>query len=462
MKIGIRSKMFPSILIVDDEAYIRKILKDLLTDEGFEVTTAANGYEALKSLEKSHPDLALLDIWMPGIDGIETLKEIKKIAPELPIVMITGHGTIDTAVSATKFGAYDFIEKPLSIDKVIITINNALNFRRIEEENKYLKRKSLEKNSISGKSSAVNELRMNIAKVAPTDTSILIKGENGTGKELIARTIHQISKRADYPIVTVNCAAIPEEMIETELFGYERGAFPGAKNRYKGKLELATQGTLFLDEIGDMSLKTQGKVLRVLEEKKFQRIGGNREIEADFRIIASTNKNMESEIAAGNFREDLYYRLNVVPVEVPPLRDRKEDIPILAEIFLHKASETCGKPRIMLTDDAAALLNEYNWPGNVRELKNLLERLTIMSSKNLLDVADIPAPYDGQEPVISHRTEESGEHGDRELLVNAVIKSEMDFAARRVSDCGGNVKMAAESLGITEARLSELLEIKNR
>lgn len=448
--------MFPSILIVDDEAYIRKTLKDLLTDEGFEVTTASNGYEALKSLEKNQPDLALLDIWMPGIDGIETLKEIKKIAPELPVVMITGHGTIDTAVSATKFGAYDFIEKPLSIDKVIITINNALNFRRIEEENKYLKRKSLEKNSINGKSTAVHELRMNAGKVAPTDSSILIKGENGTGKELIARTIHQISKRANHPIVTVNCAAIPEEMIETELFGYEKGAFPGAKNRYKGKLEIATKGTLFLDEIGDMSLKTQGKILRVLEEKKFQRIGGNREIEADFRIIASTNKNMEAEIASGNFREDLFYRLNVVPVEVPPLRDRKEDIPVLAEIFLHKASEACNKPKINFTEDALSLLTEYNWPGNVRELKNLVERLTIMSSENEITENDIPAPYNGQKSPghVSTATEES--------LDSALSKFEMDFAANRMTVCAGDAKMAAASLGITEERLNELLENKNK
>lgn len=459
MKNGIRSKMFPSILIVDDEAYIRKTLKDILTDEGFEVTTAANGYEALKSLEKNHPDLALLDIWMPGIDGIETLKEIKRIAPELPVVMITGHGTIDTAVSATKFGAYDFIEKPLSIDKVIITINNALNFRRIEEENKYLKRKSLEKNSISGKSSAVNELRINAAKVAPTDSSILIKGENGTGKELIARTIHQISKRADYPLVTVNCAAIPEEMIETELFGYEKGAFPGAKNRYKGKLEMATHGTLFLDEIGDMSLKTQGKILRVLEEKKFQRIGGNREIEADFRIIASTNKNMETEISSGNFREDLYYRLNVVPVDVPPLRDRKEDIPVLAEIFLLKASEACNKPQIKFTDQALSLLAEYNWPGNVRELKNLVERLTIMSSKNLIDIDDIPVPYNGQKSS-ELAPAETMNSIDTEFLEDALIRFEMDFATRRIQAYSGDTKKAAASLGITEERLSELLENK--
>lgn len=449
--------MFPSILIVDDEAYIRKTLKDILNDEGFEVSIASNGYEALKSIEKNQPDLTLLDIWMPGIDGIETLKEIKKIAPEMPVVMITGHGTIDTAVSATKYGAYDFIEKPLSIDKVVITINNALNFRRIEEENKYLKRKSLEKNSISGRSQAVNELRINIAKAAPSDSSILIRGENGTGKELIARTIHQLSTRADHALVTVNCAAIPEEMIETELFGYERGAFPGAKNRYKGKLELATSGTLFLDEVGDMSLKTQGKILRVLEDKKFQRIGGNREIDADFRIIASTNKNMEAEIASGNFREDLYYRLNVVPIEVPALRDRKEDITGLAEIFLQKASEACNKPKIQFTDEALSLLSGYSWPGNVRELKNLVERLTIMSSENVIDSCDIPAPYNGQKAVDA--SNDFPVHTDTGgSLSDAVCRFEADLAAQRLAAFGGDMASAAASLGITEERLSGLVE----
>lgn len=449
--------MFPSILIVDDEAYIRKTLKDLLNDEGFEVTTAANGYEALKSLEKDQPDLALLDIWMPGIDGIETLKEIKKLAPELPVIMITGHGTVDTAVSATKYGAYDFIEKPLSIDKVIITINNALNFRRIEEENKYLKRKSLEKNAVSGKSTAINELRMEIAKAAPTDSSILIKGENGSGKELIARTIHQLSRRADHPLVTVNCAAIPEEMIETALFGYERGAFPGAKSRYKGKLELATKGTLFLDEIGDMSMKTQGKILRVLEEKKFQRIAGNREIEADFRIIASTNKNIEAEIAAGNFREDLYYRLNVVPITVPPLRERKEDIPVLVEIFLQKASEA-GNPSLAgLSEEALSLLSEYDWPGNVRELKNLMERLSIMSSSQIIKAEDIPYPYNG-EKINKSDVPGSDTNKWQGTLRNAVNKFEMEFVAARLKKYEGDITKAAESLGITEAELKKMSE----
>lgn len=448
--------MFPSILIVDDEAFIRKTLKDLLNDEGFEVTTAANGYEALKALEKDQPDLALLDIWMPGIDGIETLKEIKKIAPELPVIMITGHGTVDTAVSATKFGAYDFIEKPLSIDKVIITINNALNFRRIEEENKYLKRKSLEKNAVSGKSPAVNELRMSMARVAPTDSSVVIKGENGTGKELIARTIHQLSKRADHPLVTVNCAAIPEEMIETELFGYERGAFPGAKSRYKGKLELATKGTLFLDEIGDMSLKTQGKVLRVLEDKRFQRIAGNREIEADFRIIASTNKNLEAEITAGNFREDLYYRLNVVPVNVPPLRDRKEDIPVLAEIFLQKAAETGNSSLTGISDEALALLSDYSWPGNVRELKNLIERLAIMSASEIIKAEDIPPPYNGM-PVPANGPAPNDVHDEPGMLRDAVMKFEKNFALSRLKQYEGNMEKTAESLGIPKERLEQMV-----
>ena len=326
--------MFPSVLVVDDEPSILQSLGGLLSDEGFEVITASNGYEALKLIDTESPDLVLLDIWMPGIDGIETLKEIKKDNPYIQVIIITGHGTVETAVKATKLGAFDLIEKPLSIDKVIVAINNALNFRRLEEENRYLRKKTIEKNSIDGNSPPTKTLKQQIAAAAPTDTWILITGENGTGKELVARTIHQLSLRAEQPLITVNCAAIPEELIESELFGHEKGAFSGATGKKRGKFELANSGTIFLDEIGDMSLKTQAKILRALEEQKFQRVGGGRIISVNVRVIAASNKDLEQEIEKGSFREDLFYRLNVIPIEVPSLRNRHEDIPLLVETFM--------------------------------------------------------------------------------------------------------------------------------
>jgi two-component system nitrogen regulation response regulator NtrX len=327
--------MYPSILIVDDEPSILQSLSGLLSDEGFGVITAATGYEALKIIDVESPDLVLLDIWMPGIDGIETLKEIKKVNPHIQVIIISGHGSVETAVKATKLGAFDLIEKPLSIDKIIVAINNALNFRRLEEENKYLRKKTLEKHSITGNSPPIQELKKQIAVAAPTEAWILITGENGTGKELIARTIHQLSSRVDYPMVEIHCASIPEEIIESELFGQEKGALPGAAAKKIGKFELANKGTVFLDEIGDMSLKTQSKLLRILQEQKFQRVGGSRTLRIDVRIIASSNKLLEKEIENGTFREDLYYRLNVIPIKVPPLRHRLADMPKLIEIFFN-------------------------------------------------------------------------------------------------------------------------------
>ncbi|MFH1991496.1 MAG: sigma-54 dependent transcriptional regulator [Pseudomonadota bacterium] len=385
--------MFPSILIVDDEPSILKSLSGLLSDEGFEVQTAANGYEALKIIDSESPDLVLLDIWMPGIDGIETLKEIKTNNPYIQVIIISGHGTIETAVKATKIGAFDLIEKPLSIEKVIVAINNALNFRRLEEENRYLRKKTLEKHTITGNSPPVTALKKQIAVAAPTDAWILLTGENGTGKELVARTIHQLSPRADQPLIDVNCAAIPDELIESELFGHEKGAFSGATAKKIGKFELANKGTIFLDEIGDMSLKTQSKLLRVLQEKQFQRVGGSRVLSVDVRVIASSNKDLKKEIEKGNFREDIYYRLNVIPIEVPPLRNRLEDVPLLVETFLKEcAIQHRGKSKT-ITSQALDLLNNYSWPGNVRELKNLIERLAIMVEKDAIDESAIPLPY---------------------------------------------------------------------
>ena len=381
--------MFPSILIVDDEPTILRSLGGLLSDEGFEVLTASNGYEALKIIDVESPDLVLLDIWMPGIDGIETLKEIKKNNDFIQVIMITGHGTIETAVNATKLGAYDFIEKPLSIDKVIVAINNALKFRRIKEENKYLRKKTLEKHSLTGTSQQIIDLKKQIQITAPTNAWILIKGENGTGKELVARTIHLLSPRASQPLIDISCAAIPEEFIDSELFGHEKGAFPGAAVKKIGKLEMASGGTIFFDEIGDMSLKTQSKITRVLQEQKLQRLGGSRIIEIDLRVIAATNKNLEKEIENKNFREDLYYRLNVIPIKVPPLRERQKDIPVLAEYFLDMSikQNRCAKKTI--TENGLKELIGYSWPGNVRELKNLIERLVIMVDGDVINASSI-------------------------------------------------------------------------
>lgn len=385
--------MLPSVLLVDDEPSILRSLHGVLADEGYDVLTAPNGYEALKIIEEESPDLVLLDIWMPGMDGIETLKEIKKNNPFLQVVIISGHGTIETAVRATKLGAYDFIEKPLSIEKVMVAINNALKYQRIEEENRLLKRRTLGKSRFTGGSPPVKALQQQVAVVAPTDAWVLIAGENGAGKELVARTIHQMSNRAEYRLVEVNCAAIPDELIESELFGYEKGAFAGAKKKKRGKFELADGGTIFFDEIGDMSLKTQAKTLRILDEQKFERLGGTRTLEVDVRVIAASNKNLEDEIAKGDFREDLYFRLNVVPVKVPPLRDRIADIPFLIQEFLKTFAQNENLQAKEIGPEAVKLLQAYEWPGNVRELKNLIERLMITIPDKTIDVKDIPEPY---------------------------------------------------------------------
>ncbi len=448
--------MFPSVLIVDDEPSILKSLSGLLSDEGFEILSASNGYEALKIIEAESPDLVLLDIWMPGIDGIETLKEIKKSNPFVQVVMITGHGTIETAVRATKLGAYDFIEKPLSIDKVIVAINNALNFRRLEEENRYLRKKTIEKHSITGNSPPVQELKKQIAVAAPSNSWILITGENGTGKELVARTIHNLSSRADQPLIVVNCAAIPDDLIESELFGHEKGAFSGATAKKRGKFELADTGTIFLDEIGDMNVRTQGKILRALEEQKFQRVGGSRTISVNVRVIAASNKNLEKEIESGNFREDLYYRLNVIPIKVLPLRERSQDIPFLVESFLEESAKQTRSTRKQMTPAALDLLRRYVWPGNVRELKNLIERLAIMVEKEIIDAADLPSPYN---PDIT---------GDAEVAVEALFESdslkdakknfEKEFIQRKLKQNENNVTQTARQIGVQRSYLHRKLK----
>lgn len=379
-----------NILIIDDEENIRASLIGILEDEGFRTFFARNGEEGLSLLREESPDLILLDIWMPGIDGIETLRRIKEIFPEQLVVMMSGHATIETAVRATKLGAFDFIEKPLSLEKVLLSIQNALRIGQLVEENRTLRTKIGKEQEMVGSSPAIIDLKAQIAIAAPTSGWVLITGENGTGKELVARAIHSLSHRRDKPFIEVNCAAIPEELIESELFGHEKGAFTGATSQRKGKFDLAHEGTLFLDEIGDMSLKTQAKVLRILQERKFERVGGSRTIEVDVRVIAATNKNLPEEIGKGMFREDLFYRLNVLPFHVPALRQRTGDIPVLVQYFLDFFCGKEGRAIKTVSPEAIEILTEYPWPGNVRELKNIIERLVIMTPDLLITEKHLP------------------------------------------------------------------------
>jgi two-component system nitrogen regulation response regulator NtrX len=445
--------VFPTILAVDDEATILQSLSGILSDEGFEVLTASNGYEALKIIDEESPDLVLLDIWMPGIDGIETLQEIKRTNPFLQVVIISGHGTIETAVKATKLGAYDFIEKPLSIEKVVVTINNALNFRQLEEENRFLRKKTLEKHSITGNSPPIQALKKQIAIAAPTNAWIMITGENGTGKELVARTIHQMSHRADKPIIDVNCAAIPDELIESELFGHEKGAFTGATSKKRGKFEVANGGTIFLDEIGDMSLKTQAKILRILQEQKFERVGGTRTITVDVRVIAASNKDLEKEIQKETFRDDLYYRINVIPIEVPRLRDRADDIPLLVGTFLKEFHKDGYCDFKTMMPEAVEHLKAYPWPGNVRELKNLVERLAIMTESEVIGEQDIPASYRRRDPITPNQV-----ILDVDSLKEAKKQFEKAYILRKLSENENNISQTADAIGIERSHLHKKIK----
>jgi len=448
--------MYPAVLIVDDETTIIESLSGILSDDGFEVIHAFNGYEALKKIETESPDIVLLDIWMPGMDGIETLREIKQKFPSIPVVMITGHGSIESAVDATKSGAFDFLEKPLSIDKVMVTINNALNFRKLEEENLYLRKKTIEKNSITGTSPAVQRLYQEIMTAAPTDAAILITGENGTGKEMVARTIHQFSRRPEEPFIIINCAAIPEETLDSELFGHEKGVLDHAAPKNMGKFELAAGGTLFLDEIGDMNISTQAKILRALESKTFQRIGSSRVIHMDARIIASTNKDLNTEIENGRFRQDLYFRLNVIPIHVPPLRERKQDIPMLVDTFLTKLAGQSASARKTMSREALDLLARYAWPGNVRELKNLMERLSIMVNENLIDVSHLPHPYHSPSPADS--LPDPGELFAIDNLEQARSAFEREYVRRKVAQAEGDISLAAKTLGTSTRYIKKKLD----
>lgn len=440
-----------SILIVDDEPNIRESLKGILQDEGFRTLFAENGDEALTLTREETPDLMLLDIWMPGMDGIETLRRIREAYPEQLVIMMSGHGTIETAVKATKLGAFDFIEKPLSLDKVLLCIQNAMKVGQLVQENRFLKAKLAKEYEMIGESSAIRDLKHQISIAAPTSGWVLITGENGTGKELVARAIHNLSHRQEKPFVEVNCAAIPEELIESELFGHEKGAFTGATTLRKGKFDLAHEGTLFLDEIGDMSLKTQAKVLRILQERKFERVGGLRTIEVDVRVIAATNKDLEEEISRGSFREDLYYRLNVIPFHVPALRERPEDIPGLASHFLtFFSSKESREPKILAPEAMSALMN-YSWPGNVRELKNLIERLVIMTPEKIITENHLPATIFSKKASISRSIQ--GAVADSGTFREAKEAFEKDFLIQKLEENDWNISRTAEAIEMERSNL---------
>ena len=446
--------MARTILVVDDEESIIQSLDGILTDEGFEVMNARSGAAALERIEEVIPELVLLDIWMPGMDGIDTLIKIKETNSNLPVVMMSGHGTIETAVKATRLGAYDFIEKPLSLEKVLLCINNALDYSRLEEEISLLKEKEEYKYRITGSSEAITNLREQIRVIAPTNAWVLISGENGTGKEHVTHTIHRQSKRSHKPMVEVNCAAIPEELIESELFGHEKGAFTGATTMKKGKFDLAHEGTLFLDEISDMSLKAQSKTLRILQEQKFERVGGAKTIHVDVRVIAATNKDLETEIEKGNFRDDLYFRLNVIPITVPALRERVEDIPELVNEFLNDISLRTNLELKEFSQKAIGLLKKYHWPGNVRELKNLVERLVIMTPEKVIQDKNVPAPFNRALDV-KQAPESSLMAGS---FKDAKIKFEKAFIARKLREFNGNISQTAEAIGIERSNLHKKIK----
>jgi len=434
------------ILLVDDEASILKTLSDVLEDEGFAMETAASGEEALRLFPTVAPDVTLLDVWLPGMDGIEVLKKIREESPDALVIMMSGHGTIETAVRATKYGAYDFSEKPLSVDKLIIIIENALEKKRLAEENRRLRRRFAADYEIIGESPVIRELKAQIKIAGPSNGRVLIFGENGTGKELIARQIHLQSGRSEKPFVEVNCAAIPQDLIESELFGHEKGSFTGAMTRRKGKFEQADGGTLFLDEIGDMSLATQAKVLRVLQEQTVQRVGGAEVFEVDVRVIAATNRDLEKEIREDRFREDLFYRLNVIPFRAPPLRERREDIPLLVRYFVKEYARLNGVKQKTFLDEGMELLREYHWPGNVRELKNIVERIMIMVRKETIGAVEIP-------PGIRGEAGEGVEMSYVGSLREARLAFEGDYIRSKLIENNWNVSKTAKVLQIERSNL---------
>jgi two-component system nitrogen regulation response regulator NtrX len=442
------------ILIVDDEAEIRESLESILREEGYAVASSGTAAEALELIRDVEYDLVLLDIWLPDGDGLDVLGKIRELGLSAPpeVVIISGHGTIESAVRATKLGAYDFLEKPLSLDRTLLVLKNATEARRLKRDNSEFQQQMAQKAYVTGESVPLKALRQQIKLMAPTNGRVLIYGESGTGKERIARTMHAESLRADRVFIELNCAAIPEDFIESELFGYRHGAVPGGPQEKRGTFERADGGTLFLDEVGDMSLKTQAKVLRALDEQRFYPVGASQPVAVDVRVIAATNKDLEDEIIKGNFREDLFYRLNVIPFFVPPLRDRIEDIPLLVQEFLQEFGRQYGRPRVEISADSLTTLRQYHWPGNVRELRNMIERVLILNPKALrIERKHLPvlvyrdSGRDGAKAAT--RPEEFG------TLLQAREAYERDYILKKLDECHGNVSRTAEALGLERSHL---------
>lgn len=435
-----------SVLIVDDEEGIRVALAAVLEDEGFSVETVSSGEECLAAFERRVFRCVLLDVWLPGIDGIETLDQLKADYPETAVIMISGHGNIETAVRATRLGAFDFIEKPLQIERTMLAVRNALRHRQLEADNQRLREQIDDEYVMIGESVPMRALRQQITIAAPTNGRILIYGESGTGKELAARAIHRESLRVSEPFVELNCAAIPEELIESELFGHTKGAFTGATQAKRGKFEQADGGTLLLDEVGDMSLKVQAKVLRVLEEQRFEPVGSNSTVKVDVRIIAATNKRLDEEIERNAFRADLFYRLNVIPFEIPPLRDHTEDIPLLVDHFNRRYSASYNREPKIFSEDSMERLMSYEWPGNVRELRNTVERVVIMTTKNRINADGLPVLVAADDAPIPPRQNFISYREGRDAY-------ERNYILGKLAECDGNVTRTAEAMGIDRSHL---------
>jgi two-component system, NtrC family, nitrogen regulation response regulator NtrX len=442
--------MKPTILVVDDEPGVRSSLSGVLRDEGYSVEAVASGEACLERLTRGPVDLILLDVWLPGMDGMATLARLRERQVDAQVVLISGHGNIESAVRAIKLGAFDFVEKPLSLDKTVLVIRNALHQRQLEQENQALRAKVDRTKTMVGESYAMRQLREQVAMAAPTNGRVLIYGENGTGKEMVARTIHALSRRRNHAFVEVNCAAIPEELIESELFGHVKGAFTGAVADRRGKFEAADGGTIFLDEIGDMSLKTQAKVLRVLQEQTLEAVGGNQRIRVDARVLAATNKDLQAEIRGGQFREDLYFRLNVIPIFVPPLRDRQEDIPVLADHFMAEFAREYGRRVKNFDAGARAVLQQYLWPGNVRELRNVTERLVIMVPGDRISASDLSflEQSGSARPAVAVEPQ-----SERLTLHEARDRFERDLILRTLAEQQGNMSRTADVLGVERSNL---------
>ena len=451
MSEGINMK--PLALIVDDEEKIRETLAGILEDEGWEVLLASNGYEGIDVFKKSDPDLVFLDVWMPNLDGIQTLQILKELDLHTPVVIMSGHGTIETAVKATKIGAFEYLEKPLSLDKIIPLLDHAAKIKSAQDKSSLLG----DATEMIGSSDTVLQIKRQINMVAPRNAWVLITGENGTGKEVAARNIHARSSRASNSFVAVNCAAIPEELIESELFGHQKGAFTNAIASKQGKFELAHQGTLFLDEIGDMSLKTQAKILRILQEQKFERVGGVEAISVDVRVVAATNKNLPDEIEKGSFREDLFYRLNVVPFELPPLRDRGDDVRDLCTHFFQQFSLELGEPEKRLSDEAYNVLLSYRWPGNIRELKNILERICVMIPDSVISIEHLR----GLIPSVESSRPTSTLGVSATTLKQAKTDFERAFILDKLEKNQWNVTKTAEAIGVERSNLHRKLKFFN-